>query len=225
MRMRAPSVTSFGFLVLLQAAALSCAADKPAKPTQIRAERAAPPAARSTPAAPVLADRGWSIRALPRLALSVSLPEAARWRELPGGRWARLEHAASHSLLELSQSRARRLATPEECAQKAYLERPDLPRPAASEALDHRRVTLPHDVLADVTVSLENASADEIVGHVTLFGASVGRCVSAHFSTRVGGADRDQEVARRLRMAVDGIVPSIEQLVADQRVQPEPLER
>lgn len=222
--MSAPAVARCCSVVLLQLAAASCASGQPAPPERPRAEHAAAPAARAAQAS-ALADRAWGTRALPRLALSVSLPEAERWKELPGSRWARLEHGASSSLLELSTSRERRLVTPEECAQKAYLEHPKLPRPADGEALDRRRMTLQRDVLADVTVSLENVSADEIVGHVTAFGASVGRCLFVHFATRVGGADRDLEVARRLRMAVDGIVPSIEQLVADQRVQPEPFER
>lgn len=171
------------------------------------------------------ADGGWQPRAIRRLALSVQLPEASRWRELGGSRWVRLEHAASHSLLELSTSRERRLVTPEECEQRARLERPELPRPGESDALDRRRMKLPNDTFTNVTVSLEESGPDEIVGHVTFFGASVGRCLVGHFATHVAGPERDQEVARRLRMAVDGILPSLSPAVADQRVQPQPFER
>ena len=84
---------------------------------------------------------------------------------------------------------------------------------------------LPNDTFTNVTVSLEENGAEEIIGHVTFFGASVGRCLVGHFSTRVAGPERDQEVARRLRLVVDGILPSIGPIAADQRVQPQPFER
>lgn len=212
--------------VVVAAASLACAARQPAPAANVPpAASASATSPRAAHSASALSNSGWATRALPRLALSVTLPDAAHWKEVPGSRWAHLEHAPSGSLLELSTSRDRRLVTPEECAQKAYLEHPQLPRPADGDALERRRMTLQKDVLVDVTVSLENVSADEIVGHITWFGASVGRCLLGHFSTRVSGPDRDEEVARRLRLAMDGIVPSVAQLVADQRVQPEPFER
>ncbi|HET9931829.1 MAG TPA: hypothetical protein VFQ35_14105 [Polyangiaceae bacterium] len=204
---------------------IACASQPP--PPKVAPGPAPQPSSngRVTAASQSLVDGGWGERLLRRLALGVQLPDAAHWREVGGSRWVRLEHPTSRSLLELSTSRERRLVSPEECEQRARLERPELPRPAEGEALDRRRAKLPDETFTNVTVSLEEAGGEELVGHLTFFGASVGRCLVGHFSTRVSGAERDQEVARRLRLAVDGILPTLRRMAADERVQPQPFER
>ncbi len=216
---------SFSALTLAALLGVACASQPPqpkASPTPATREHAN---ANVTAASQSLVDASWGARAIGRLALAVQLPEASSWREVGGSRWVRFEHAASRSLFELSTSRERRLVTPEECEQRARLERPELPHATEADALDRRRLKLPNDTFTNVTVSLEENGAEEIIGHVTFFGASVGRCLVGHFSTRVAGPERDQEVARRLRLVVDGILPSISPIAADQRVQPQPFER
>ncbi|MGC4091838.1 MAG: hypothetical protein QM756_28935 [Polyangiaceae bacterium] len=214
-------------LVTVGLGGLGCSgASSVAPPPAAPGPSAAAPSAPPPPAAPSPSqlDGGWSTVQLRGVAVAVDLPQAARWSELAGSRWVRLQHAPTRSLLELSVSRERRLVRPSDCEAKARLERPELPKPAEDEALERRRITLRGDMLTEVTVSLENG-ADELQGHVTWFGASVGRCLLGHFVTRVAGPGRDDEVARRLRMVVDTVVPSLTLLGADQRVQPEPLER
>lgn len=170
-------------------------------------------------------DSGWERVHIARLALSLELPEAAGFRELRGSSWAKLEHRASHSRLALSVTRAERLVRPEDCEARARLEQPALPRPAEGEAVEQRRLPLPREFLSQVTVSVSEAGPSELEGHVTVFGAAVSRCLALHFATRVHGAGSASEVARRLGLVVERVLPSLELSEIDARVSPQPFPR
>jgi hypothetical protein len=180
---------------------------------------------RAEPKLVALRDSGWERVRLARLALTLELPDAAGFREGSGTSWARLEHAASESRLELSLTRAERLARPEDCEARARLERPELPRPAQGEALDERRLAAPADFLTQVTVSVNEAGPSELEGHVTAFGAAVSRCLALHFVTRVRGVGSENEMARRLGLIVERVLPSLAQSTVDERVSPQPFPR
>jgi hypothetical protein len=216
-----------GFAALIALAELSPACHPVAPATPPTVQRSEPPTRSEPPVDPAvvaLRDSGWGKLELARIALELSVPEAQSWREVAGKHWVELEHAPSHSRLELTVKRAARLVRPEECEAEARLEHPDLPRVEAESAIERRSLTLPGDLRGELSVSLEDVG-DTLVGHATLFGASVGRCVAMHFVTRVRGAGRDHEVARRLRLVVDGVLPTLSVRTADARIQPQPLER
>lgn len=160
-----------------------------------------------------------------RLALTLELPDAAGWREGASVGWARLEHARSRSRLELNLTRAERLVRPEDCEARARLEHPRLPRPAAGEALDQRRLATPQGFLSDVTVSVNEAGSSALEGHVTAFGAAVSRCFAFHFVTRIQGAGAESEIARRLGVVVERVLPSLALSAVDDRVSPQPFPR
>ena len=61
--------------------------------------------------------------------------------------------------------------------------------------------------------------------HVTVFGAAVSRCFALHFVTRVAGAGAENEVARRLGVVVERVLPSLELRAIDDRVSPAPFQR
>jgi len=160
-----------------------------------------------------------------RFSLTLELPDAERWRETASGAWAELEHSASHSRLELSLTRAERLVRAEDCEARARLEHPELPRPAEGEALDQHRLGTPRGFHGYATVSVNEAGNSELEGHVTAFAAAVGRCFAFHFMTRVKGAGAENEIARRLGLVVERLLPSIAPSAVDDRVHPEPFPR
>jgi hypothetical protein len=182
----------------------------------------APAEARSPELRAQLRDDHWERVRLARHALTLELPDASGWREGDSGEWARLEHARSHSRLELNLTRAERLVRPEDCEARARLAHPELPRPAEGEALDRQRLDAPRGFLTYVTLSVNEAGNSLIEGHVTAFGAAVGRCFAFHFVTRVAGAGGESEVARRLGVVVERALPSLTLSAVDDRVSPEP---
>lgn len=183
-----------------------------------------PPESKATAGA--LLDRGWGRVALPRVALELQLPEVERWRKARPSAWEHLEHAASRSRLDLRLTRAERLVRPQDCEARARLERPDLPALAeGEEALDQRTLRAPPGFFTRVTVLVAESAPAELEGHVTAFGAAVGRCFALHFVTHATGANASDEVARRLGLVVAKLLPNIVVADVDARVTPEPLQR
>lgn len=160
-----------------------------------------------------------------QVSLTLELPDAAAWRESASSGWARIEHARSHSRLELSLTRAERLVRPEDCEARARLGHPELPRPAEGEALDQRRLATPPGFLGNATVSVNEAGNAELEGHVTAFGAAVSRCFAFHFTTRARGTGAEAEIARRLGLVVERVLRSLSLSAVDDRVSPEPFPR
>jgi hypothetical protein len=172
-----------------------------------------------------LRNDGWERAGIARLAVTLELPDANGWREGGGGSWATLEHVRSHSRLELNLTRAERLARPEDCEARARLGHPELPRPAEGEALDQQRLAVPRGFLTYATLSVNEAGSSILEGHVTAFGAAVSRCFAFHFVTRVAGAGAETEVARRLGLVAERVLPSLALRAVDDRVSPEPFSR
>lgn len=168
-----------------------------------------------------LRDERWERTRIARLAVTLELPNASGWREGAGGSWAELEHTQSHSRLELNLTRAERLVRPEDCEARARLGHPELPRPADGEALDRLRVGVPRGFLTYATLSVNEAEGSMLEGHVTAFGAAVSRCFAFHFVTRVSGAGGENEVARRLGLVMERMLPSLALSAVDDRVSPQ----
>ncbi len=209
-------------LSLISSLALGCASASPT-PVNSGQNRAATPPAETAGAA--LLDRGWGRVALPRAALELSLPELSGWRKAKPSAWEHLRHAASRSRLDLRVTRAERLVRPEDCEARARLEHPELPVAEDDEALDRRTLRAPRGFLTRVTVLVAESAPAELEGHVTAFGAAVGRCFALHFSTRTSGPGASEEVARRLGLVVAKLLPSVALADVDQRVTPEPFAR
>jgi hypothetical protein len=172
-----------------------------------------------------LLDRDWGRISLRRSALELSLPELSGWRRPKASAWEHLVHSASRSRLDLRVTRAERLVRPEDCEARARLEHPELPRlESDDDALDRRTLRVPDGFLTRVTVSVAEAPA-ELEGHVTAFGATVGRCFAFHFTTHASGPGAAEEIARRLGLVVVKLLPSVSLFVADDRVAPQPFER
>ena len=207
-------------------ASTGCGAPGPSTASSTPKTAAGPTAAEPTAAATGLfPDSGFQQVSLARFALRLELPDASAWRQGTGPGWARLDHARSRSRLELNLTRAERLVRPEECEARARLEHPELPRPAEGEALDRQRLGIPHGFLSYATLSVKDAAPAELEGHVTVFGAAVSRCFALHFVTRVAGAGAENEVARRLGVVVERVLPSLELRAIDDRVSPAPFQR
>jgi hypothetical protein len=187
-----------------------------------------PAPAGSTAAPPRASDLGelrddrWERARIARLSVTLELPDASGWREGAGGSWARLEHARSHSRLELNLTRAERLVRPEDCEARARLGHPELPRPAEGEALERQRLGVPRGFLTYATLSVNETQGSMLEGHVTAFGATVSRCFAFHFVTRVSGAGGETEIARRLSLVALRVLPSLALSAVDDRVSPEP---
>ena len=199
----------------------------PTPPATTAPPRAAetPASASAPPSATLFPDSGFQRFALARFSLTFELPDGATWRKAPGPGWARFLHAQSGSRLELNLTRAERLVRPEDCEARARLEHPELPQPARDEALDRQRLAVPRGFLTDATLSVSDAAPGTLEGHLIAFGATVSRCFALHFVTPVSGAQAEREVARRLGLVMDRVLPSLALREIDDRVRPTPFQR
>ena len=167
------------------------------------------------------AEPRWGRVQLPALAASIELADAARFRLESTRDWTRLRHLPTHSLLELSLTRAERLVRPADCEARARLMRADLPAPEGEEVVDRQRLAAPAGFTSDLVVSVETLPGGESVqGHVLAFGAAIGRCFVLHYVTRTSGAAAPVEVAQRLQSVVTRVLPSLRFREPDERVAP-----
>lgn len=164
----------------------------------------------ATPSSPAVAlrDAGWERVSLAPLALSLELPDAATWRDGGGRDWHRLEHGASGSVLSVRRFRAPAAVAASECAAQAGL---DLANDAedASE-LEVLRVEGQPGTHSELMVRVEPDGPAAVRGEVTAATAGPRACAALRLETRVDGDGREVEVARRLALFANRVVPSLE---------------
>jgi hypothetical protein len=150
------------------------------------------------------------------LPIEVMLPEKASWRVTDGPTWLEAEQRESSSKLALRTWRAERLVRRSDCAVQARLARPTIPIASEETIVDQRSFAAPAGFDSELVVGVEPSGAG-VMGYAIVFGASVGFCYAAVFTTTASGSGADQEVAARLGIAVDRILSGVRVRSIDER--------
>jgi hypothetical protein len=148
------------------------------------------------------------------------LPERARWvvddeREP----WLVATHEPSRSELRLRIWTSPRNVTPLECETQARLWRPTLPQITQETTVFERRLDAPPGYHALLVVGVR-ATRGEFEGHALAFGASVGKCFAAAYTTRATGPSAEDAIGKRLALMVDGTLSRAQERSIDERVRP-----
>jgi hypothetical protein len=163
-----------------------------------------------------LDDTAWADVASRRQSLVVRLPMRATWRVTDDDEpWFLALHAGTGSELRLRTWLAPRQVRPEECQAQARLWRPSIP-PIDDEAVVRRRLRAPSDFSGEIVVGVAPGESG-LEGHALAFGASVGRCYAAVFTTRVSGPGSEEALGRRLVLIVDGVIGRVRVLGVEDR--------
>jgi hypothetical protein len=148
--------------------------------------------------------------------IELPLPDKPSWQISEGPSWLVAEQRSSSSLLALRTWRADRLVRRAECEAQARLGRPTIPIVRSDAVVDRRALSVPTDFDNELIVGVE-PSALGIAGYALVFGASVGRCYAAVFTTSVSGKDAEVEVADRLGLVADRILSHVRVRNVDER--------
>lgn len=148
--------------------------------------------------------------------IEVPLPDKSSWQISEGPSWLVAEQRSSSSQLALRTWRADRLVRRAECEAEARLGRPTIPIVRADAVVDRRALSDPADFDNELIVGVE-PNAFGITGYALVFGASVGRCYAAVFTTRVSGKNAEVEVAIRLSLVADRILSHVRVRSVDER--------
>ncbi len=165
------------------------------------------PATPSSPAL-LLRDAGWERVRLEPLALSLALPDAAAWRDAGGRDWHRLEHGPTSSVLSVTRFRAPASVAASECAVRAGLALTTSGEDDAS-AVEVRRAEGQPGTHSELVVRVEADGPTALRGEVVAATAGFRACAALRFETRVDGDGREVEVARRLAVVAERVVPSL----------------
>ncbi len=175
------------------------------------------PATPSSPAS-LLRDAGWERVQLEPLALSLSLPDAAAWRDAGGRDWHRLEHVATGSVLSVTRFRAPASVAASECAARAGLAL-TTNGPGEASAVEVRRVEGQPGTHSELAVRVEPDGPTALRGEVVAATAGFRACAALRLETRVEGDGREVEVARRLAVFAERVVPSLAFNRVEDRIQ------
>jgi hypothetical protein len=134
--------------------------------------------------------------------VSLVLPDSPAWRATKTGTWALLRHDATRSELHLKLWRAARLVRAAECLSEARLGQPALLALRDEEVVERREANAPTGFNGQIVVAVREVGA-ELHGYAELSAAGIGRCYVAVFHTVVTGAQREQELGRRLAVMVE----------------------
>ncbi|MEO6603442.1 MAG: hypothetical protein ABIQ16_26400 [Polyangiaceae bacterium] len=148
--------------------------------------------------------------------IELSLPSRDTWQLSDGPTWLVAAHAASSSLLAVRTWRADRLVRRSECEAQARLVRPSVPIVRDDAVLERRALGAPASFDTELVVGVE-PTAEGLSGYALAFGAGVGSCFAAVFTTAVSGSLAEQEVATRLGLAVDRILSGVRLRSVDER--------
>ena len=205
--------TSMRFGRLSWVALLTCACRGPeAAP---RSSLPQPRAAEPLPSAVFMPNGGWNRIELPDMALTLEVPDAQGWRAAGGRDWLRIEHPASDSSIELRRVRIAAHARPSDCASEAGLE---FTTRDPSEWLEQRSLLTPAELRIDLAVGLAPAKDQMLVGSVEAAAVGSRTCVGIRIRTAVQGVGSEPEIARRLSVFADRVVPSLALLRVEDRV-------
>jgi hypothetical protein len=168
-------------------------------------------------------DSEWGAIESRRFSVALSLPERSRWSvDDRTERWLVAVHHSTQSKLRVRTWLAPRLVRPAECAAEARLWSGDIPE-LSDSAVERRELGAPSGFRTELTVGVRPAKAGQLEGYAVAFGATVGRCYGAIFTTMAGGEAKADVIGRRLAIVVDGVLARVETVAIDQRA--EPLER
>ncbi|HWZ88856.1 MAG TPA: hypothetical protein VNW92_08395 [Polyangiaceae bacterium] len=148
--------------------------------------------------------------------VELMLPEKARWRITDGPSWLEAEQLESSSRFAWRTWRAERLVRRSDCAAQARLVRPTIPSASDESVVDQRPFAAPPGFDSELVVGVEPTKLG-VSGYAIVFGASVGYCYAAVFTTTASGAGAEQEVATRLGVAVDRVLSSVRTRSIDER--------
>ena len=181
-----------------------------------RAAPAPPPQRDPKPVLSELGDTGWGDVESRRQSVVVRLPVRAAWRiDDDAEPWFLARHPATESELRIRTWSAPRQVRPEECQAQARLWRPSIP-PIEDETVVRRRLRAPDAFFGEVVVAVA-PGVSGLEGHALAFGASVGRCYAAVFTTRVTGPGSEEALGRRLVLIVDGVLGRVRVLGVEDR--------
>jgi hypothetical protein len=153
------------------------------------------------------------------LSLSLELPEAGRWRAEGGRDWYRLVHEATDSTLEIRRSRVPVTARPSDCAAEAGLALGDGDAEASATSVDRRSGVTPGDLRFELAVRVDlPASGPGLVGSVETAAVGARACVAIRLRTGVDGIGGEAEVARRLGVFADRVLPSLTLVRVEDRI-------
>jgi len=163
-----------------------------------------------------LGDTGWGDVESRRQSVVVRLPVRAAWRVDDATEpWFLARHAPTGSELRIRTWVAPRQVRAEECQAQARLWRPSIP-PIEDETVVRRRLRAPEAFFGEVVVAVAPGDS-ALEGHAMAFGASVGRCYAALFTTRVSGPGSEETLGRRLVLIVDGVLGRVRVLGVEDR--------
>jgi hypothetical protein len=191
----------------------------PKAPEPRAVERRAPPPAPRFGASD-LDDAGWAEVESRRQSLVVRLPQRDAWRLDDRQPWFLARHPGTGSELKLRTWLAPRLVRPEECEDQARLWLRSIPA-SHPEAVVRRRLRAPAGFSGELVVGVEPGN-EGLEGHALAFGAGVGRCYAAVFTTRVSGTGSEDALGRRLVLIVEGVLERVQERKIEDRIQAVP---
>jgi hypothetical protein len=150
------------------------------------------------------------------VSIELMLPSKGSWRITDGPTWLEAEHRETSSKFAWRTWRAERLVRRSDCEAQARLARPTLPIVREESVVDERPFEAPAGFDSHLVVGVE-PSAEGVTGYALVFGASVGCCYTAVFTTMASGSGAEQEVAARLGIAVDRILSGVRTRSVDER--------
>ncbi|HEY4102693.1 MAG TPA: hypothetical protein VGM44_02345, partial [Polyangiaceae bacterium] len=131
------------------------------------------------------------------LPIEFVLPEKSTWQITPGQTWLEAVQSSSASSFAIRTWRAGRLVKRSECEQQARLARPAIPRVDPDSIVEQRPFNAPVGFDSELVVGVE-PTARGVEGYALVFGANVGFCYAAVFTTVASGGGAEQTVAARL---------------------------
>ncbi|HYQ03992.1 MAG TPA: hypothetical protein VER96_35205 [Polyangiaceae bacterium] len=148
--------------------------------------------------------------------VELALPGKASWQINEGPSWLIADERSSSSQLALRTWRAERLVRRADCEAQARLARPSIPVVHEEAIVERESLSAPAEFDNELLVGVEPSPLG-ISGYALVFGAGVGRCYAAVFTTRVTGKDGEVEVAARLGLVVDRVLSQVRVRSVDER--------
>src|SRR5258706_1806931 len=175
---------------------------------------AEPDARRGFAAEPLGSFQGtrWGTYHSKRFELSLGLPDGAGWKiDDHRSAWLRATHSPTQSSIGLRTWGEEGNVTRSSCYARAREWDPELPDLDAMTLIDDRTRLLfgSRDVRVAVGIVAGNATAPATGGIVVAVSADVRRCIVLAFRTQVRGPSSQDEVADRLVIVADKVLPSL----------------
>jgi len=186
---------------------VACGASAPAPASQ-----PGPAPAASTDALASFEGTHWGTYHSKRFEVSLDLPDGASWKiDDHRSPWMRATHEATRSTLLLRSWSEDQNVTRQACYARAREWEPSLPDLEMSPLIDDSMRKLMGDKDARVAVGVAPPAAPGAMtgGFVLTVVGSVRRCLVVAFQTQAGGPSAGDEVAGRLALVADRLLPSL----------------